>query len=84
MLQKIKNKKGFTLIELMITIVIIMILFSIIVPAIFEITTNRNSSTTEIEIITQEEENKLETPTPKNDTTPTPKNNEERKETNKL
>lgn len=55
-LQKINNRNGFTLIELMIVIAIIMIALTILVPMVFEIADSVNNSNSNIQIIEQSKE----------------------------
>lgn len=55
-LQKINNRSGFTLIELMIVIAIIMIALVILVPMVFQIADSVNNSNSNIQIIEQSTE----------------------------
>lgn len=58
-LQKLNNRKGFTLIELMIIIAIIGILFAILIPNIITMKRKHEASNKTMEVITQAEEKVL-------------------------
>jgi prepilin-type N-terminal cleavage/methylation domain-containing protein len=58
MIQKIRNKLGFTLIELMIVIAIVAILIAIMIPMIVGLKDNLTDS--EIEIVDQSQDNEPE------------------------
>lgn len=59
-LQKLNNRKGFTLIELMIVIGIIGILVAIIIPNVITMKRKHEASSKTMEVITQTEEKALE------------------------
>jgi type IV pilus assembly protein PilA len=63
MIKKIKNKKAFTIIELLIVIVIIGIMAAITIPAIQGILIN-NDENKKIEVITQDQEQEMNKNTP--------------------
>ena len=67
LMQKINNQKGFTLIELMIAIAIILILTAIVVPHFISIMDKRKANSEPAQIIIQQE--KIPTPSKQNETT---------------
>lgn len=82
----LKNKKGFTLIELMILIAIFAIVAALIVP-IFMSMNNAKNITQTIEVVTQEDETKINVETPKinvEKTTPVVNKKSSKGESNKL
>jgi type IV pilus assembly protein PilA len=58
-LQKLNNRKGFTLIELMVVIAIIGIIVAILIPNIIAMKRKHGASNKTMEVITQQEEKVL-------------------------
>lgn len=74
LLQKINNKKGFTLIELMVVIITIAILAAVVIPHACSV-----SVKTSTEVITQQDEQEVN-----KDTQPVPKQKEIKKQKDRM